>query len=247
MSRYKYFKEITVPIYDCDPFLRARPSSVLRYIQTISGEHLDSIGLTHRRLFEEGFVFVIAATALKIYRHPKVGDKIKLCTAPLEGSGAHMVRETVIVSECGETMAECQSDWVLIEAGSNRLLKASDFPYELPTLEGEWTPFSDPKKLRIKTANDSSCERLVRLCDLDQNMHMNNTVYADVLTDCFGEQYIASGGVDTMFIRYHLQARMGDILTLEYGEKDGLFTVGARCSDKRCFEGSFSLKPLESV
>jgi acyl-ACP thioesterase len=247
MSRYRFFKEITVPIYDCDPFVRARASSLLRYIQTVSSEHIDSLGLTHKRLFDEGFVFVVAGTAMKIYRAPVFGEKIKLCTAPLEGSGAHMVRETVIVSESGEKLVECQSDWALIDAKSSRLLKASDFPYELPTLQGEWTPFFDPKKIRIKPAAENVTERPVRLTDLDQNMHMNNTVYADILTDCFGEQYIASGGVDTIFIRYHLQARMGDMLTLEYGEKDGLFTVGPRCGDNRCFEGAFSLKPLETV
>jgi len=247
MSRYKYFKEITVPVYDCDPFLKARPSALLRYIQTVSGEHIDSLGLDHKRLFDEGFVFVVAGTAMKIYRAPMRGEKLQLCTAPLEGSGAHMVRETVILSESGEKLVECQSDWALIEASTNRLLRASDFPYELPTLEGEWVPFFDPKKIRIKPAGEFSADRPVRLCDLDQNMHMNNTVYADILTDCFGERYIASDGVDTIFIRYHLQARMGDILRLEYGEKDGLFTVGARCGDNRCFEGAFSLKPLATV
>jgi len=247
MSRYKFFKELTVPVYDCDPFLRACPSSLLRYIQTVSSGHLDSIGLSHSLLYNEGFVFVVAGTALKIYRSPKCGEKIQLCTAPTPGSGAHMIRETVILSESGEKLVECQSDWVLIDAKTNRLLKASDFPYELPLLEGEWTPFFDPKKIRIRCSGETVLGRKVQLSDLDQNMHMNNTIYADIMTDCFGGEYLASGGVDTMFIRYHLQARMGDSLTLEYGQKDGLFTVGARCGDKRCFEGAFSFKPLETA
>ena len=136
MPIYKYFKEVTVPIYDCDPFLRARTSSILRYIQTISGEHIDSIGLTHRRLFEEGFVFVIAATALKIYRHPKVGDKLKLCTAPLEGSGAHMVRETVILSESGEKLVEWNNGKAknITDSGVEKLLSYDFFVCLRPSL-----------------------------------------------------------------------------------------------------------------
>jgi len=76
MSRYKYSREHVVPIYDCDPMLRAKPSSLLRYIQTVAGEHLDTLGLDHKRLFDEGFVFVVAGTAMKIFKNPRSGEKL---------------------------------------------------------------------------------------------------------------------------------------------------------------------------
>ena len=247
MGRYKYSREITVPEYDCDSFLRLRPSVMLRYIQTVAGEHLETIDLDYETLFNEGFVFVVAGTALKIYRSPISGEKIVLSTAPIMGQGAHMMRETVIDSIDGERLVECQVNWALIDANSRKLLRASDFPHELPLLEGEWTPFFDPRKIRIKPVREKSAVRPVRLSDLDRNIHMNNTVYADVILDCFGEDYLKSGGVDTMFIRYHLQAQLGDELTLEYGFSDNTYSVGACCGDKHCFEGAFSLKPLESV
>ena len=247
MSRYKYFHDFTVPVYDCDPFDRAKVSSLLKYVQLVSGQHLVTLGLPHEKLLSEGFVFVVAATALKIFRSPRTNEKITLSTAPLFGGGAHMLRETVIHSEQGEKLAECQANWALINANSGKLLRASDFPYELPLLEGEWEPFFDPRKIRIRPVCESSTERVVRLSDIDQNMHMNNTVYADLICDQFDEQYLKSGGVDTMFIRYHLQARLNDTLTLERGKSGELFTVGARLGDKHCFEGAFSLKPLETV
>ena len=114
-------------------------------------------------------------------------------------------------------------------------------------MQGEWTPFSDPRKLRIKGNCGKTLSRTVRLTDLDSNMHMNNTVYADVITDCFGEEILTSNGIDELFIKYHLQARLGDELTLDCGQNEGVFTVEARCADKRCFGGAFSLKPLETV
>ncbi|MBO5280666.1 MAG: hypothetical protein J6B55_05545 [Clostridia bacterium] len=247
LNRYRYSRSLTVPVYDCDPFGRAKVSSLLKYIQAVSGEHLDTIGLTHDRLLAEGFVFVVAGTALKIFRCPKVNEKITLFTAPLDGGGAHMPRETVIVSESGEKLVECQADWALTDINIGKLLRASDFPYDLPRLQGEWTPFSDPRKLRIKGNCGKTLSRTVRLTDLDSNMHMNNTVYADVITDCFGEEILTSNGIDELFIKYHLQARLGDELTLDCGQNEGVFTVEARCSDKRCFGGAFSLKPLETV
>ena len=119
MGRYKYSREITVPEYDCDSFLRLRPSVMLRYIQTVAGEHLETINLDYETLFNEGFVFVVAGTALKIHRSPISGEKIVLSTAPIMGKGAHMMRETVIDSIDGERLVECQVNWALIDANSH--------------------------------------------------------------------------------------------------------------------------------
>ncbi|WMJ82719.1 acyl-[acyl-carrier-protein] thioesterase [Oscillospiraceae bacterium LTW-04] len=249
MARYQYSRAHIVPVYDCDLFCRLRPSAMLRYIQSAAGEHLDSLGLTHQRLYDEGFVFVVAGTALKVYRAPTVGEHIMISTAPFPGRGANMLRETVLQDENGTLLVECQTNWALIDSRTNRLLRASSFPYALPMLGGEWTPFFDPTRIRIHLQEepDGIVERIVRLSDLDQNLHMNNTVYADILTDCFGDAYINSSGLDTLFLRYHLQAKMHDCLTLEYGRDNQLFVVRARRGEKNCFEGAFSLKPLETV
>lgn len=244
MSRYKFFHDFTVPVYDADLFGRLSISSLLSYIQYVSGGHLSSLGLGYERLLDEGFVFVVAGTALKIYRCPLIDEEITLSTAPRRGRGAHMLRETVVHSKDGELLAQAQVTWALIEPKSGRLLRQSDFPYTLPELEGEWTPFFDPTKIRIHPAEQKHGKRVVRLSDLDQNRHMNNTIYADILLDCFAGEYLNSGGVDTLFIRYHRQARLGDELTLVYGCEGEKYSLGATVGEHPCFEGAFSLKPL---
>ena len=249
MGRYPYSRAQTVPVYDCDLFCRLRPSAMLRYIQSVAGEHLDALGFSHQRLYDEGFVFLIAGAALKVYRAPTVGAHITISTAPLTGRGANMLRETVMQDQDGALLAECQTNWALIDPHTGRLLRPSAFPYALPELDGEWTPFADPARIRIHAGEPlgEPVSRAVRLSDLDQNLHMNNTVYADILTDGFGDAYIQSAGIDTLFLRYHLQARLHDCLTLQYGRNGQLFTVSAQLGEKNCFEGAFSLKPLETV
>ncbi len=248
MARYSYSRAQTVPVYDCDLFCRLRPSAMLRYIQSAAGEHLDALGLSYQRLYDEGFVFFIAGTALKIHRAPVAGEHIVVSTAPLTGRGANMLRETVMHDQKGALLAECQTNWALLDSHTGRLLRPSAFPYALPMLGGEWTPFADPARIRIHAGDTGEqAQRVVRLSDLDQNLHMNNTVYADILTDGFGDAYIQSGGIDTLFLRYHLQARLHDCLTLQYSRRDELYTVSAQRGEKKCFEGAFSLKPLETL
>lgn len=248
MQRYSYSCRHEVPIYDCDLFCRLRPSAMLRYIQSAAGEHLDALGFTHSRLYEEGFVFLIAGTVLKVFCTPVFGENIIISTAPLAGRGANMLRETVLHDTNDTLLAECQTNWAVVDSRTGRLLRASDFPHSLPILNGEWTPFSDPSKIRI-SISDMTKETLhtVRLSDLDQNLHMNNTVYADILLDGFADDYIASGGIDTLFLRYHLQARLHDSIKLQYGRSNQLFAVNSQLGEKKCFEGAFSLKPLETV
>ena len=111
-QRYRYYRSQTVAIYDCDPMLRLRPAALLRYIQTVAGEHLDTLGLSYQRLYDEGYVFVIAATALQILRRPVSGEELMLYTAPLFGKGPHMLRETLVTAaNTGERLTEAPTSW----------------------------------------------------------------------------------------------------------------------------------------
>lgn len=246
LRRYRYCAERTVQISQCDPAGRLRASALLWYIQSVAGEHLEELNLPHDRLYREGFVFVVAGMALKIHRAPAYGERVLVATAPLFGRGPHLLRETLVQTPAGEPLAECQTNWALLEAGSNKLLRASQFPHELPLLQGEWQPFYDPTRIRLHPPQQEQghrAARVVALSDLDQNHHMNNTVYADITLDCFGEQYLAAGGVDTLLLRYHRQARLNETLALRAGLDGQMYTVGAQIDGKPCFEGGFMLKP----
>lgn len=241
MGRYPYARELTVPHYDCDPLLRLRPSAALRYMQEAATTHLDRLGLSYERLQREGILFVLAAQAVRFVRVPRPGERLTVATCPVMGRGAHMLRETVLLSESGEVLVEGQSSWAMINPESQRLMRASEFRHELPLLE-DWRPFCDPSRLRIGVGGDPLGDREVRLADLDRNRHMNNTVYADLMLDCFAPQYLAGGGVDELFIRYRAQARLGQTLRQEGGFDGRLYSVCARLGDKICFESAFSLK-----
>lgn len=241
LEEYPFRMEVTVPQYDCDPMLRLKPSSALRYMQVAAELHLDTLGLTHKTLYDEGIIFVVSANGIKYYRAPMRQEKVIVATCPVKARGASMLRETVIFSAEGEPLVEGQSCWVMIQPVTNRLLRATEFHHELP-LHPDWQPFCDPTHIRIRAGAEPCGEREVRLADIDLNWHMNNTVYGDILLDCFAEEFLESGGVDTLFLRYRNQARLGETLTLTRGFDGQVYSVGAQVGEKACFQGAFSLK-----
>ncbi|MEG2174138.1 MAG: thioesterase [Oscillospiraceae bacterium] len=242
--RYPYSYHYVVPSYDCDPLLRLKASATLRYFQEAATRHLDSLNLNYERLQEEGIVFVLATQAIKFYDVPHYGDSIQILTAPVAGRGAHMLRETVIADLKGTVLVEGQASWAMLNPDTGRPLRASEFHHTLPLLS-DWTPFCDPSRLRMKASEESRGTRMVRFSDLDRNFHMNNTVYADVLLDCFTQPLVQSGGVDELFLRYRAQAELGKEMTLSGGFDGARYVLAARLKELPCFEGAFSLKQLD--
>ncbi|MEG1774608.1 MAG: thioesterase [Oscillospiraceae bacterium] len=242
-ERYFYSYRQTIPDYDCDPLLRLKGSATLRYLQRAATEHLTALDLPYERLYAEGVVFVLAGQAVRVARAPVAGETVVVATAPVPGRGAQLLRETAILSETGELLIEGQSAWAMIDPQSQHLLRAGDFHHALP-MRTEWQPFADPSRLRIRAPETPLGVRTVRLSDLDRNRHMNNTVYADLLLDCFPDELLASGGLDTLFLRYRQQARLGEALRLTGGFDGQLYAVEAQLDGNCCFEGAFSLRPL---
>lgn len=240
-SRYPFSKCAVVPFYDCDLKGRLKVSAALRYLQQAATDQLDGLGLTHSLLKSEGVVFVLAALALVVRRMPLAGEALLISTCPVAAVGAQMLRETAVQNdETGEPLLECQTAWAMIHPDSGRLLRPSSFRHTLPQLE-DWNPSVNPAKIRIPDGEIPAGERIVRFSDLDLNDHMNNTVYADILTDCFPGE-MREREIDTLLLRYRSQARLGERMELFTGRGDGMFRVSARIGERRCFEGAVSFR-----
>ena len=243
--RYAYTFPVTVAEYDCDVLLRLSATAALAFLQHAATAHLETLHLPYERLYEEGKVFFLSAQAVKFHRMPRCGDRLLAATVPIAARGAHFLRETVLLSPDGELLVEGQSAWALLDPKTARPLRASQFEYDIGAVgEEDWEPFCDPSRIRIRPPELPLGERTVRLSDLDRNRHMNNTVYAGVLLDCFPEECL-KGTLDTLFLRYRRQARLGETMALSGGFDGQQYTAGGQIGGQPCFEGAFSLKPLD--
>jgi acyl-ACP thioesterase len=242
MGRYPFSYSAVVTDGECGPDLCLRPAGILRYMQQAATMHLESMGLPYDRLYREGFVFVLVSQALCIERPPKSRETLQIATCPAKRQGAHLLRETVIFGADGKRIAEGQSSWAMLNPDSNRVLRTTEFPYELPVLGDSWHPFCDPRHLKLPASSgEQAADRIVAYSDIDRNRHMNNTVYADILLDSFGSLMLQNSRVSHLFLRYRTQALLGDIMKLWVGNEGKLRFCRAVIGGKPCFEGAFVL------
>ncbi len=238
-GRYPYFKEKTVEERDCFPNLKMTPSALLMLVQEVSVGHLESLGYDYLRLLDEGIVFMLSSVAIKFLKNPLLGEKIKAATSPAKAVSAHMMRETVIFDENDELTAEIQASWIMLGTKDKRILRPKEFPIELPLPE-KYEPFAEVWKLKLPQKGDFKEKRKVLLSDLDRNNHMNNTVYASVITDLFPTE-IMDRGIRELYIKYKKQARLGNVLSLYTYAEDDTFYVNAKEADDLYFQGSITL------
>ena len=242
MERYPFAYSAVVTDGECGQDLCLRPAGILRYMQQAATMHLESLGLPYDRLYREGFVFVLVSQALRIERPAKSREKLLIATCPAKRQGAHLLRETVIFDTDGRRIAEGQSSWAMLDPDSSRVLRTTEFPYELPVLGDTWHPFCDPRHLKLPVSGGEFVgNRVVAYSDIDRNRHMNNTVYADILVDSFGTLMLQNSRVSHLFLRYRTQALLGDIMQLWAGSDGTLRFCRAVIGGKPCFEGAFVL------
>jgi acyl-ACP thioesterase len=237
VQEHPYGFGMSIPQFDCDAADRLRLSAVLRYVERAAVGHLDSLGLTHQKLFDEGIIFVLAAVALKIWRIPKAGESVRIKTCPAVRKGAQMIRETLIVSPEGERCIECQAAWVIVDPRSRKLLRPCAFQYTLPRLS-RWEPFEDPSRMRLPLAQTPAGQWPVRYSQLDLNGHLNNTVYADILMDTLPIE-VALGNIPCeLRVRYKKELRHGDVLDLRLDGAQSAWNLSGYHGQDLCFEAS---------
>ena len=236
---YRYVRRTTVPGYGCDLKNQLKLSYLLKEVQQISTEQLDRLGITYRRLFEENKVFVLARLGLEIFRMPGDGEEMILRTSPQGTRGAQFLREILIETAAGERLANVQTSWLLVDPADRRIHRPNQFGYTLPTIPEELRMQEDYSARRIQPKGEEigHLVKEVRYSDMDVNRHLNNTVYADLVTDVLPLELMGSRTIRQFVINYQKEARQGeqiDVHCLDGG--DGWYYIVGRKAEDRCFE-----------
>ena len=81
------------------------------------------------------------------------------------------------------------------------------------------------------------------LSDLDENLHLNNTVYGDIMLDFLPEN-LAEYSVSTVQINFRGEARLGDELEVSVFCDDNTVYYYSKnlTKEHECFEGKMILK-----
>ena len=82
INPYTYCFTTEVPYYQCDLSGKMKLSWLLKVMERAAGEHLEHIGLSYDRLYQEGIVFLLSKAAVRIHQCPTAADLLWVETAP---------------------------------------------------------------------------------------------------------------------------------------------------------------------
>lgn len=232
----QYEESFIVGQYECDLNSRIKAGALMSQCQAISTDHCNHIGLTIEKYHETNTIFLLAKVSLEIYGEIKVGDRIRMITRPSSPVRAVYSRYTRFLNEQGKEVASQDSKWVLVDTVSRKILReppeALGFPFDLP-LEQEHD-FTIPK---CRDALTAGMEK-VTYSRTDDNGHLNNTQYADIILDNLPLEVTARQRLKKLVINYHSEAKLGDTLEIrlkDWGE-NGYYISGLHADAKKCFE-----------
>lgn len=222
-----------------------KPSYLMRYMQTAAGIDTEKLGAGYQFLREHDMVFVITKLKLEMFANVKEGDEIRVKTWQKEIRGATFIRDFEL-KRGDEIIGYASTQWALMSFAERRPVRPSRMPVpspscpDIPSRDVELERHIEHPESAVK---HGAFKRTVMLSDLDENLHLNNTNYADIMLD-FLPQSISASSFEMLQINFRGEARLNDELEINvYHEGKTVYYYAENLTKSHvCFEGKIRLK-----
>ena len=218
-----YTERYTTRWHDTDAERRVRPTQLLVYMQETSNKHLASSGTSLEVLRDrDRLAFILSKIKLVIHKSLYAYEDIEVDTWTAESRGFGFLR-FFRIRRGADVIAECESVWALVGLDDGKLHRVDEV--NIAWQHGEPIALDIPPRFRVPKTEELDIygSRRIVYSDLDYNMHMNNTKYADMLCDFLPldeVQYIRA-----MSLSYVHEARFGDTVSVYGTKRDNSYLI----------------------
>lgn len=245
-----FVKEIEVSPVAVDRCGRLKLSSLLEYVQNVSGTHSTLLGTGQNMLTERGLFWAVIRHRVQITRLPRAGETLRIETWPLPTTRTAYPRSAIAYDEQGNECFRSVSLWVLMDAKSRALVLPKKSGVEVAGLL-RGSELAAPSSL-IPREMSRQDVRTVHYSDLDINGHMNNCRYPDWVMDLLPGTFHQEHTVREFTLCYLSEVREKEDVVLHWELSDGpVLTVEAVRSDEqtstahsRVFSARVELTPV---
>lgn len=209
---------LTVQPGDFNAAGKFKLSALLYYVQEVSGGHCADLHCDWDSLAAKGMFWAVLRHRVVIHRLPKKEETITVETWPLPMTRVAYPRAVRALDGNGEVLFEAMSLWVLMDRQSRAMILPAKSGVDVPGTVRQ-LEIDPPASLAPQEHEQHSIWQVTE-GDLDQNGHVNNTVYmdrAEQLTGAFG-----SGNAPAEFtVCYLSEVRLGQKITLGWSGSEG--------------------------
>ncbi len=217
----KFKQEYQTRWHDTDANRRVRPTQLLVYMQETSNRHLSHLKCDLDALRDEkGLAFLLSRIKLAIYKPLYAYEDIMVetWTAPSKGFSFNRF---YTIKRGEELIAAADTTWALLSLNEKRLCKTNEFDFGFE--DDDAIDIGLPARFLVPKTDTLTLlgERKIVYSDLDYNMHMNNTKYADMLCDFLPYEKIPN--IKGISLSYLNEAAFGNTVKVYAHVEDGKY------------------------
>ena len=220
--------------HDVDMSGRMKVSALMRYMEETAYRHMNKAGPTAESLRAKGQAFLLARTVVEVYAELRHGDEFEVGTWAENTCAGVSFGRAFSVRRGDVTVARSKTVWTLYDFCERRIIRVRDFPSDY--MAEEPIDMELPRRLTLPETIQSSDlvkldEKRVEYGDIDENRHMNNTVYADMFCGCVPEICSGEARVKSIFINYSHECSLGGKIEIEGASDGGVRYFRSKLSD----------------
>ena len=206
-------------------------TAILKLFENVASMHSrvakDDINESDGRWFLTGY-------HVKISKRPVYGETVTINTWSRDMKGVQASREFEIYNEKGELCLIGISNWIRINAATQRLERISSELYQAYGSEPERTNFNYSwiEKLKESESYDFEKEFHIERNCIDANNHMNNVYYLDLVTNILPEDVYQKGDANEFIIMYKSAIKYDETVNCGFAATPDGYCVTIKSQDK---------------
>ena len=251
----KYIEKYHVHYYYTNRNFDLKLFYIGKYLQETALAAFDSMEGPRQELTEKNLAFILSKISFVFENKIKKFDDIKVETWALPPKSAAFIRNYRIFNETSGTCAVlAASSWALVNMLEKTIVNpntlSENFNYATDEEDIGFVPvrrIKIPDEINILSDNNFIFEKEIFYNDIDENMHMNNTVYLDIIDNALHKikRDNTTEKLRTLDLSYNYAAEEGDILSV-WGIKinDEIYLKG-KIGEINCFDAKATFDAKE--
>ena len=209
-----YQEKVFVNSNDVDDHYELKISTIFKYLQQVSTNHAELLGVGKKDTVDKGMFWVITRMRVVIHKMPKMLETLTVTTHPGETMLFIFPRFYEIYNEQGELVISASSSWALLDNETHKVkMKPFDDGFSIPWKKDD-RDIPLPEKVSINGDIELVESRKVRYSDIDLNGHLNNTKYIDYIIDIHDSNFYNKHQVKEILINYEKEIKDCDEVKL---------------------------------
>jgi medium-chain acyl-[acyl-carrier-protein] hydrolase len=186
---------------------------LLNLLQDTAWIHAEHLGWGYDNLIAKSTIWVLSRQKLVMAEWPSWKDKITIETWPRRSGSILTLREYAIFAN-GKKVGECTTTWLVLDWNTRKVQKLDRIMFGVPARE-EGVLAITAERIAPRHDLTEAARFEVRISDLDVNGHVNNTRYAQWVTDSLSTEEHKRFAVAEYEINFLAETGVGDTVVIE--------------------------------